>query len=206
VSLYNETTGVGILPTPAIGGVGLVKNVDFFARAAFLRENDVVLLIGGAPGWIGRSAWLQVCEGREEGAPPPVDLEVERRNGESVLKLIESGALDSVHDVSDGGLAVALAEMAIAGNRGAKIEARAVSGLAHAFFFGEDSGRYVVAAPRATAERLIANAARAGVPALRLGVTGGSTLALSGEEPIAIAELRAAFESWLPAYMEGFRS
>jgi phosphoribosylformylglycinamidine synthase len=123
-----------------------------------------------------------------------------------VLNLIEAGALDSVHDISDGGLAVALAEMAIAGNRGAKIEANAVSGLPHAFFFGEDSSRYVVAAPPATAERLVGEAAHAGVPALRLGSTGGSTLDLPGEAPIAIAELKAAFESWLPAYMEDLRS
>ena len=123
VSLYNETMGVGILPTPAIGGVGLTQNVDHFARAAFFRDNDVILLIGGAPGWIGRSAWLQVCEGREEGAPPPVDLAAERRNGEFLLRLIETGAIDSVHDVSEGGLAVALAEMAIAGGMGARIEA-----------------------------------------------------------------------------------
>ncbi|MGO9740862.1 MAG: phosphoribosylformylglycinamidine synthase subunit PurL [Roseiarcus sp.] len=203
VSLYNETMGVGILPTPAIGGVGLNPDVKRTARAAFRREGDVVLLIGGAPGWIGCSAWLATCEDRDEGAPPPVDLAAERRHGEFVLGLIQSGALDSVHDVSDGGLAVALAEMAINGGIGARIAADAVHGQPHAFFFGEDQARYVAAAPRETAERIVAEAANAGVPALELGETGGASLDLPGEAPLAIAELRAVFESWFPAYMEG---
>jgi len=203
VSLYNETTGAGILPTPAIGGVGLTQNVERHAAAGFRREGDVVLLIGGAPGWIGASAWLAVVEGREEGAPPPVDLAAERRNGEFILGLIETGVIDSVHDISDGGLAVALAEMAIRGRFGAIVESEAVRGQPHAFFFGEDQGRYVVAAPGETAERLLTQAAHSGVPALRLGVTTGVSLALPLEAPIAISELRSAFESWLPHYMEG---
>ena len=204
VSLYNETMGLGIPPTPAIGGVGLTRNVERLARAAFRRSGDVVLLIGGAPGWIGRSAWLAVCEGVEAGAPPPVDLAAERRNGEFVLGLIESGAVDAVHDLSDGGLAVALAEMAIAGGVGARIEAG--DGLPHAFWFGEDQGRYIVAAPRGMAERVLSAAKSAGVPALKIGETGGESLTLADEAPLSLAEMRAAFESWLPGYMEGPRA
>ena len=142
VSLYNETMGAGIPPTPAIGGVGLVDDVARTASLAFKGPCEDILLIGGAPGWLGRSAWLSVVAGREEGAPPPVDLEAERRNGEFVLSLIRAGRVSAVHDLSDGGLAVALAEMAIAGGIGASVEAH--GRLAHAFFFGEDQGRYVL--------------------------------------------------------------
>ncbi len=120
-----------------------------------------------------------------------------------MLGLIQSGALDSVHDVSDGGLAVALAEMAINGGIGARIAADAVHGQPHAFFFGEDQARYVVAVPRETSARVVAEATRAGVPMLMLGETGGVSLDLPGEAPLAVAELRAAFESWFPGYMEG---
>jgi len=195
--------GVGILPTPAIGGVGLCKDVAVTARAAFLREGDAILLIGGAPAWLGRSAWLATCEGREAGAPPPVDLAAERRHGEFVLAAIEAGRLDSVHDLSDGGLAVALAEMAIAGRIGARIEAASVSGPAHGFWFGEDQGRYILAAPEPIAAQLLAEAQAVNIPVLRLGVTVGAALDLPGAEPLAIRELEAAFEWWLPAYMEG---
>jgi phosphoribosylformylglycinamidine synthase subunit PurL len=203
VSLYNETTGVGILPTPSIGGVGLVPDVTVTARAAFRRDGDEIVLIGGAPGWIGSSAWLAIAEGREDGAPPPVDLAAERRNGEFVLAAIRSGRLDSVHDISDGGLAVALAEMAIAGRRGAEIETGSVIGPEHAFFFGEDQGRYVVAAPPETAAQLVADARAAGISATRLGKAGGDGLALPGADPIAVADLNSAFESWFPRYMDG---
>ena len=115
VSLYNETMGTGIPPTPAIGGVGLIEDVAKAATLAFKAAGEDVLLVGGAPRWLGRSAWLATVAGREEGAPPPVDLAAERRNGEFVASLIREGRVSAVHDLSDGGLAVALAEMAIAG-------------------------------------------------------------------------------------------
>jgi phosphoribosylformylglycinamidine synthase len=203
VSLYNETSGVGIPPTPTIGGVGLVDDVAKAASLMFKREGEAVLLIGGAPGWLGRSAWLATILKREEGAPPPVDLAAERRNGEFVFSLIRAGRLSAAHDVADGGLAVALAEMAIAGGVGAAIEKSAVEGPAHAFFFGEDQGRYVVTARAEESEALIAAARRAGVPARRLGTTGGRSLDLPDEPPLAIETLSAAFESWLPAFMDG---
>ena len=143
VSLYNETMGSGIPPTPAIGGVGLVDDVAKTASLAFKAAGEDIWLVGGAPNWLGRSAWLATVAGREEGAPPPVDLAAERRNGEFVASLIRKATVSAVHDLSDGGLAVALAEMAMAGGIGATVEAQ---GLSHAFFFGEDQGRYVLTA------------------------------------------------------------
>jgi phosphoribosylformylglycinamidine synthase len=206
VSLYNETMGAGIPPTPSIGGVGLLADVGKAASLAFRREGDAIWLIGGAPGWLGRSAWLATCLGREEGAPPPVDLEAERRNGELVLSLIAAGRVSAVHDISDGGMAVALAEMAIAGRLGATIDPAAVEGAPHGFFFGEDQGRYLVTTAISDAEALIADAARAGAPICRLGAVGGFALTFPGEAPIGVDELQRTFERWFPTFMEGARS
>ena len=200
VSLYNETMGEGIPPTPAIGGVGLVDDVGRSATLAFKAAGDDILLIGGAPGWLGRSAWLMTVAGREEGAPPPVDLKAERRNGEFVASLIRAQRVTAVHDVSDGGLAVALAEMAMAGAMGATI---ATEDPEHAFLFGEDQGRYVLAAPPGKTEAIAEEARRLAVPFSRIGVTGGETLRL-GATTIALAALREAYENWLPDLMDRY--
>jgi len=191
--------GVGIPPTPAIGGVGLVADVAKTMSLAFKAPDEDVLLVGGAAGWLGRSAWLMVVAGREEGAPPPVDLAAERRNGEFVAWLIAEGLVSAVHDLSDGGLAVALAEMALSGGLGARVEAH---GRECAFFFGEDQGRYALTAPPAATPAIVAEAERRGVPLLRIGVTGGEALELGGSPPVALSALRAAHESWLPDYMD----
>ena len=157
-----------------------------------------MLLVGGAPGWLGRSAWLATIAGREEGAPPPVDLRAERRNGEFVAALIAARRVSAVHDLSDGGLAVALAEMAIAGGIGATIEAE---GPEHGFFFGEDQGRYVLTAPPAGTEAIVAEARRLEVPLARIGATGGERLRLGGAAPVALAALGEAHETWFPGTM-----
>ena len=200
VSLYNETMGVGIPPTPAIGGVGLVEDVAKTASLAFKAADEDILLVGGAPGWLGRSAWLMTVAGREEGAPPPVDLAAERRNGEFVLSLIRDRRVSAVHDLSDGGLAVALAEMAMASGIGASVEAE---GPEHAFFFGEDQGRYVLTSSPEETAAIADEAKRLGVPLKRIGATGGETLRLGGAPTVALAALAEAYETWLPAYMSG---
>jgi phosphoribosylformylglycinamidine synthase len=198
VSLYNETMGAGIPPTPAIGGVGLVADVTKTASPSFKGAGHDILLIGGAPGWLGRSVWLAVVAGRDEGAPPPVDLAAERRNGEFVAGLIAADHVTGVQDLSDGGLAVALAEMAMAGRVGATI---ALDGPEHAVFFGEDQGRYVATTAPETTGAVIAEAERAGVPVLRIGATGGDALKLGGSAPIPLAALIETYESWFPKMM-----
>ena len=199
VSLYNETMGSSIPPTPAIGGVGLVADVTKTASPSFKAAGHDILLIGGVPGWLGRSAWLAAVAGRDEGAPPPVDLEAEKRNGELVAALIAAGRVTGVQDLSDGGLAVALAEMAMAGGVGATV---APDGPEHAVFFGEDQGRYLVTtAPEAT-DGVIAEAGRAGAPILLIGVTGGDALALGRAAPIPLARLVETYEGWFPNYMD----
>jgi phosphoribosylformylglycinamidine synthase subunit PurL len=168
----------------------------------FKAEGEAILLVGETRGWLGQSLYLREVCGREEGAPPPVDLAAERRHGGFVRALIEEGLATAVHDVSDGGLLLALAEMAMASHIGAVLEAPA--GVpAYAFWFGEDQARYVVTVRDAD---LVAQRARAAVvPLMRLGATGGRVLSLVGERPLRVADLRARFEDWLPAYMAGLR-
>ncbi|MEI5664725.1 phosphoribosylformylglycinamidine synthase subunit PurL [Bosea sp. CCNWLW174] len=202
VSLYNETNGVSILPTPTIGGVGVLADVTKHATIGFKAEGEAIVLIGETKGWLGQSAYLATVCGREEGAPPPVDLAVERRNGEFVRSLIIAGRLSACHDLSDGGLAVALAEMAMAKGIGAKVEALP-AGPAHAVLFGEDQGRYLLSLPADAAEAVVAEAKTAGVPAQIIGKTGGSELALPGEVAVSVAALSKIHESWLPDYMAG---
>jgi phosphoribosylformylglycinamidine synthase len=201
VSLYNETNGRAILPTPTIGGVGLLDDFTGAASLAFKAEDEAILLFGETKGWLGQSLYLREICGREDGAPPPVDLMAERRNGDLVRTLIGEGAATAVHDVSDGGLLVALAEMAMASGIGAELEVAPLA--AHAFWFGEDQARYLATVDIGMAEKVMARARNAGVPVRQLGLTGRDTLTLKGERPIPVARLRERFEGWLPAYMAG---
>ncbi|KQT57228.1 phosphoribosylformylglycinamidine synthase [Methylobacterium sp. Leaf456] len=202
VSLYNETNGVGILPTPTIGGVGVLDDIERHATLSLKREGDVLVLIGRTQGWLGQSLYLSEIAGREEGAPPPVDLATERKAGDFVRSLILSGLADTVHDLSDGGLAVAVAEMAMAGGIGATLPAVPDGALPpHAYLFGEDQGRYLIALPAEAAADLLYSASAQGIDAATIGIVGGDGLVLPGEESISVADLKAAHEDWFPAYM-----
>ena len=199
VSLYNETNGEAILPTPAIGGVGILPDAMLAVGIAFKNEGDVILAVGETKGHIGQSLFLREILGLEDGPPPPVDLEVERRNGDFVRGLILDGLVASSHDVSDGGLIVAIAEMAMAGGIGAFL-----TGFddQHAkVLFGEDQGRYVLAVNPAKLAEVEARAKAAGVPLTTLGRTEGTALSGRGGEMITIERLRKANEGWLPGYM-----
>jgi phosphoribosylformylglycinamidine synthase len=202
VSLYNETQGAGIAPTPAIGGVGLIADVARATQTGFIREGDVILLLGDTKGWLGQSLYLRELLGRRDGAPPPVDLACEKRNGEFMRELALKGQASAAHDLSDGGLAVALAEMCLAGGVGAAIE-RLPEGPAHAALFGEDQARYLLAASPEDAAAIERAAREKGAPILAIGVTGGQSLNLPGEAPILLTELRKAHEEPFPAYMAG---
>ena len=200
VSLYNETRGRAILPTPAIGGVGVLDDAAQAVGLALRPDLDLVL-VGDTRGWLGQSLWLREIAGREDGAPPPVDLAAERRNGDFVRGAILAGRVVACHDVADGGLLVAVAEMAMAADVGATLDAPPPGTPPHGFWFGEDQGRYVLAVADGAALR--AAAAAAGVPATRLGRSGGGDLVLAGGSAISVAGLRAIHESRLPALMEG---
>ncbi len=203
VSLYNETNGRAILPTPTIGAVGLLDDFMRSATLAFKAPDEAILLIGETQGWLGQSLYLRELCGREEGAPPPVDLDTERLNGDFVRILIHENIATAVHDVSDGGLLVAIAEMAIASGIGAALTSEPADIPAHAFWFGEDQARYVATVHSGAVDAIIARAGIAGVPVRRIGTTGGETLTVPGEQPLSVEELGARFEAWLPQYMAG---
>jgi phosphoribosylformylglycinamidine synthase len=203
VSLYNETNGRAILPTPTIGGVGLIDNFARSATLAFKAADEVIMLLGETQGWLGQSLYLRDICGREDGAPPPVDLAEEKRNGDAVRELIAAGLISAAHDLSDGGLAVALAEMAMASGIGASLEAPPGGTSAHAFFFGEDQARYVITVPWDELLLVSAKLRTARVALRTIGLTGGDTLAIAGERAIPITTLSERFEGWLPAYMAG---
>jgi phosphoribosylformylglycinamidine synthase II len=201
VSLYNETNGRAILPTPTIGGVGLLDDLAKSVNLAFKKAGEPILLIGENGSWLGQSAYLATVLGREEGAPPPVDLAHEKRVGDLVRSLIDEKLLTAVHDVSDGGLLVSIAEMAMASGIGAELEAAPADSPAHAFWFGEDQARYAVTASSSDLPRIETLAAQAGVNLRPLGRTAGSQLTLPGADPILVSALQARHESWLPEYM-----
>jgi phosphoribosylformylglycinamidine synthase len=200
VSLYNETNGAAIPPTPTVGAVGLIG--DYARRAGYggLKSGDALVLIGVTHGELGSSLYLRELHGREDGAPPPVDLEAERRNGDFVRGLIAAGKASVVHDLSDGGLACAAAELALASGTGITLRA-ASPGHAHPYLFGEDQARYLVAV--ADPEPVLQAARAAGVPASIAGQAGGDALASPGLFDIQLSALRAANEGWLPAFMAG---
>jgi phosphoribosylformylglycinamidine synthase len=208
VSLYNETNGVGIPPTPAIGAVGLVPDIALMADIRLRREGDLLIAIGREQGWLGQSLYQQIIAGKLEGAPPPVDLADEIKAGRLVRSLIREGKAGAVHDISDGGLLVAICEMALAGGAngaGMGVELFPYEGKlpAHAIWFGEDQGRYVLAVEPRIAEEVVERARLLALPARIVGRTGGDAISLKGEPALPVADLRRIHERWLPEYMGG---
>ncbi len=199
VSLYNETSGDGILPTPVIGGVGLLADLRRAVDLGLKRDGNALLLIGETIGHLGASLYLREIEGSEAGPPPAVDLAAERRHGDFVRARIAEGDVAACHDVADGGLLVAVAEMAMAGGRGIALDPPPAAMPAHAWWFGEDQARYLV--ETGDPEALIAAARQAGIPVRRIGIVGGAALTLPGANAISVAQLISANEGWLPGYM-----
>ncbi len=199
VSLYNETNGNAILPTPVIGGVGLIANAQNAVDLALKHDGNALILIGETNGHLGCSLYLREIEGSEAGPPPPVRLAAERRNGDFVRGMIRAGHIVACHDLSDGGLLAAVAEMAMTGDRGAVLDPPPPGLPRNAFLFGEDQARYVIETP--DPDRILEAAQAAGVPAHAVGTVGGVALTLQGAGAISVNALRAANEAWLPDYM-----
>jgi phosphoribosylformylglycinamidine synthase len=188
VSLYNETDGTGILPTPTIGAVGLIADLaDLIADAP--QAGDALVLVGATLGHLGQSALLAEALGREDGDAPPVDLATERRNGDFVLA--SRGLIRAATDLSDGGLALAAFELAERAGTGVTVEVAGTGAL-----FGEDQARYLLAASVENAARLIAAGTAAGVPVEIVGRLGGDEVSLGG----ASAPLSGLLELWRGAF------
>jgi phosphoribosylformylglycinamidine synthase II len=199
VSLYNETSGSAILPTPVIGGVGLIADAAQAVDLALTQDGNALILIGETRGHLGSSLYLREIEGSEAGPPPPVDLMAERKNGDFVRGQIAAGQVAACHDISDGGLLVAIAEMAMAGGHGVALVPPPAGLPAQAWLFGEDQARYLVETGEPVA--VLAAAKSMSIYAERIGTVGGGELTLPGAGAISVAELKAANEAWLPDYM-----
>lgn len=201
VSLYNETSGVAIHPTPAIGGVGIIADVTKTMGNAFVKNEETIIVIGETKGHIGASVYLREIEGREDGAPPPVDLKTERKNGDFIRKLIEEGKITSCHDISDGGLYVAIAEMSMRDCIGAELKID-TNLPKFAYFFGEDQGRYIITAKASDVAGILRIASENGIFSEEIGKTGGKSINMDGNS-IDILELVNIHEKILPEYMAG---
>ena len=205
VSLYNETNGVAILPTPVIGGVGLLEDLGKSATIAFKRHDEDIILIGSCSGWLGQSIYLREIHGLEMGAPPPLDLDEEKRNGDLVRNLIKQGTVSACHDISDGGILIAIAEMALASVKDAMFLGVKITNPTnipdHAFFFGEEQSRYILTSPDANS--ILEIAKRHNVTAKILGkTTKHQELTIDKIGNISLQRCFEINERWLPEYMK----
>ncbi|MEM7214283.1 MAG: phosphoribosylformylglycinamidine synthase subunit PurL [Pseudomonadota bacterium] len=201
VSLYNETNGQAILPTPTIAAVGLIEDASTMTRVGGMQDGDAVFVIGNDAEHLGQSLYMREILGTEEGPAPSVDLLTEKMRGEFVRAAIRSGEITACHDVADGGLAIALAEMCMAGGRGMSVD---VSGNhMHASLFGEDQSRYILTMSETYANMFAANAEDSGVYFTRLGTVSGDRLTIGKSVSLSVDEMTAAHEAWFPSYMEG---
>ena len=205
VSLYNETDGRAIQPCPVVGMIGAIDNVASAVGMAPTGDGLTLVVIGQSrevdDGWLGVSLYARNMAGAPEAAPPPVDPEAELRNGLFVQRQIAGGLISAAHDISDGGLAVAIAEMCIAGDIGALINVPD-TGNRIGWAFGEDQARYVVAT--SAPDELLAAAEDVGVPAAAIGSTRSEAeLQFGNENAISVERISGLVEATIPNLMQG---
>ncbi|MDI2111848.1 phosphoribosylformylglycinamidine synthase subunit PurL [Commensalibacter nepenthis] len=204
VSLYNETRdangeNISVLPTPAIGALGVIDDVSKTIGNAFKADYDLVV-IGATKGELGQTLWLREILGKETGNPPQVDLQAERRNGDFVREQIANGLVAACHDVSDGGLLVAVAEMAMAGNVGCTLDVPEVGMRPEAYWFGEDQARYLVMTSKKDA--LLQAAKAQNIPTREIGCTGGDSLVMPSGAVMTITRMKTASKSFFEKLMK----
>lgn len=204
VSLYNETRdangeNVSVLPTPAIGALGVIDDVSKTVGNALKADYDLVV-IGATKGELGQTLWLREILGKETGNPPQVDLQAERRNGDFVREQIANGLINACHDLSDGGLLVAIAEMAMAGNIGCTLDVPDVGMRPEAYWFGEDQARYLIMTSKK--DTLLQAAKEHNIPARLVGCTGGDSIVMPSGAVITIARMRTASKSFFEKLMK----
>ncbi|MHC5307366.1 phosphoribosylformylglycinamidine synthase subunit PurL [Bartonella sp. LJL80] len=200
VSLYNETNGEAILPTPTMAGVGLLADWNKMARIDGMQQEDVIVLVGGCGSHLGQSIYLRDILNQTSGTAPHVDLDLEKRNGLFVRELIQTSKIHACHDLSDGGLALALAEMVIKSGKGLKVRLTGNTPK-HAELFGEDQARYILSVPADTIKSIEADAVKAGVQVDVIGKVVGDTMAVEDVFDLPIDKLQHAYESWFPDFM-----
>ena len=202
VSLYNETNGKGINPTPAIGGVGLIENLNHFSTPHLKRDNDTVLLVGKTDGYLGQSIYAKEILNITSGLPPKVNLKNEKKIGDVIRDLININKLDTVHDISDGGFLVALTEMSISGGIGVKIHLDEKD-ISPKFLFGEDQGRYIISAPDDLISDILRILESKNIFFQKIGKTSGNKIIINDSEEIEIKSLKKIHEDWFNEYLKG---
>ncbi|MBB5072977.1 phosphoribosylformylglycinamidine synthase [Bartonella callosciuri] len=200
VSLYNETNGEAILPTPTIAGVGLLNDWSKMVTISGMQNGDRIVLIGAHGSHLGQSIYARNILNISAGAPPHVDLQLEKKHGEFVRNVIHHGFIHAAHDLSDGGLAIALAEMVIKAKRG--IKAKLSNTLPHhAELFGEDQARYLLAVKPHALNNLKELAQLNAISLTELGIVEGNSLDIDGILTLSLDKLIQAYESWFPQFM-----
>ena len=202
VSLYNETNGKGINPTPAIGGVGLIENLNHFSTPHLKRDNDTVLLVGKTDGYLGQSIYAKEILNIISGLPPKVNLKNEKKIGDAIRDLININKLDTVHDISDGGFLIALTEMSISGGIGVKIHLDEKD-VSPKFLFGEDQGRYIISVPDELISDILRILESKNIFFQKIGKTSGTKIIINNSEEIEIKSLKKIHEDWFNEYLKG---
>ncbi|WP_375687137.1 MULTISPECIES: phosphoribosylformylglycinamidine synthase subunit PurL [unclassified Bartonella] len=201
VSLYNETNGEAILPTPTIAGVGLLGDWSKMVTIKGMQNGDYIVLVGDCGSHLGQSIYARNILNIDAGAPPHVDLQLEKKHGQFVRDVIHRGFVHAAHDLSDGGLAIALAEMVIKAGKGIKTKLSNQS-PEHAELFGEDQGRYLLAVKPEALNSLKELAQISAVSLIELGNVAGDALDIDGILKLSIDKLTKAYENWFPQFMD----
>jgi phosphoribosylformylglycinamidine synthase len=198
VSLYNQTGQVAIHPTPVIGVLGVHDDVRKRVGAGFAADGDAVMVLGVTRDELGGSAWAHLVHGHLGGTPPVPDLAAERRLAELMAEAAGQGLLASAHDLSDGGLAVALAESCLRGGHGCQVSVGDVTAEAFVSLFSESAGRALVSVSHEQAARFAALAQQHGVAAAAVGAVTGNSLRVTGQFDVPLDELAGVWRGTLP--------
>ena len=202
VSFYNETKDKGIKPTPAIGGVGLIKDYKKIVTMNLKKENNLIFVVGKTYGHINQSIFAREIINEKKGPPPEVNLFNEKNNGENILKLIDEGIVESAHDVSLGGIIIALSKMAIKGKKGFKLNKIKTLINKFEYYFGEDQARYIVEIKSNNVKKFQKNLDNNSIHYDELGIVTKKDIIIDKEPILHIDELIESNTNWLINYME----
>ena len=200
VSLYNETNGIAIYPTPTIGGVGLLKNINNMMTFNFKNTESIIAVIGETSGHLSQSALIYDVIGDKEGPPPQINLKEEKKNGLFVSDLIKGKLVNAVHDISHGGIIVTLAEMCIASNIGAKIKVSGSNSDKIKYLFSEDQARYLIEISKKNLEKIKKTASTKNIKIDIIGKTQSEIFEVENDLKISVKELKTKNESWFKNY------
>ncbi len=200
VSLYNETNGIAIYPTPTIGGVGLLKNINNMMTFNFKNTDNIIAVIGETSGHLSQSALIYDVIGDKKGPPPQINLKEEKKNGFFVSNLIKSKLVTSVHDISHGGIIVTLAEMCMASNIGAKIKVSGSNNEKIKYLFSEDQARYLIEINKKNFEKVKKIAKNKSIKIDIIGKTQSEIFEIENNFKISVKELKTKNESWFKNY------